>query len=162
MAGPTQLPDSAPAEAQFTVARMKRALLPLIVLVVSCGGGSGGGNPITPAVPTTETHSGSVAPSTLGCNASTHDFTARAGAMSVRLDATSAAEQDFNVQICTGGGNTGTCSLPLQRITIGQTLSATSGEGVSQRLSLLRRDCTTGNAQAPAPLTYTVTLVYLK
>lgn len=141
---------------------MKRALLPLMLLAVSCGGGSGGGNPMAPAVATTETHSGSVAPSTLGCNASTHDFTARAGAMSVRLDATNSAEQDFMAQICTGGGATGSCALPLQRITIGQTLSATSGEGVAQRLSLLRRDCTAGNTQAPATLTYTVTLVYLK
>jgi hypothetical protein len=141
---------------------MKRALLPLLVLAVSCGGSSGGGNPIAPAVLTTESHSGSVAPSTSGCNSSTHEFNARAGAMSVRLDATSSDGQDFGVQICTGGGATGTCALPQQRITIGQTLTATSGEGVAQRLTLLRRDCTTGATQAPAALTYTVTLVYLK
>lgn len=141
---------------------MKRALLPLLVAVASCGGGSGGGNPVAPAVATVETHSGSVAPSTAGCNSSTHDFTSRAGAMSVRLDATNSAGQDFGVQICTGGGNTGTCALPQQRITIGQTLTATSAEGVAQRLTLLRRDCTTGATQAPATLTYTVTLAYLK
>ena len=142
---------------------MKRIGLALaLVSLGACGGGSGGGNPLTPAVMTTESHSGSVAPSTGGCNSGTHEFTARAGAMSVRLDATNSAAQDFMAQICTGGGATGTCSLPLQRITVGQTLTATSGEGVAQRLSLLRRDCTSGNTQVQTPLTYTVTLVYLK
>lgn len=133
-----------------------------MVLAVSCGGSSGGGNPMAPAVVTTETHSGSVAPSTSGCNSGTHDFTARAGAMSVRLDATNAAAQDFGVQICTGGGATGTCSLGLQRITTGQTLTATSAEGVAQRLAFLRWDCVGTGPQAPAALTYTATLTYMK
>ena len=143
---------------------MKRIGLVLALISLgACGGGSGGGNPLKPAVLTTETHSGSVAPSTGGgCNSSSHNFTARAGTMSVRLDATNAAAQDFAAQICTGGGATKTCALSLQRITVGQTLSATSEEGVAQTLSLLRRDCVTAGTQAATPLTYTVTLTYLK
>ena len=82
--------------------------------------------------------------------------------MSVRLDATNSPAQDFAVQICTGSGTGKTCALPLQRITVGQTLSATSADRIAQTVSLLRRDCVTSGTQGNAPLTYAVTMTYLK
>lgn len=144
---------------------MKRALVSVIIVTAAaCGGSGGGGTPTAPAVLTVEAYGGSVTASAAGggCNSSSHNFTSRAGAMSIRLDATNAAAQDIGVQICTGGGNTKTCSLPQQRIVVGQTLNATSDDRIAQTLTLLRRDCTTGATQTSAPVTYAVTLTYLK
>src|SRR5688500_2956220 len=125
---------------------MKRAVLSLIVLSAVACGSSGGGPPTSPPVLTVEALGGAAtdAAGGGGCHSSVHNCTSRAGGMSVRLDATNSAGQDIGVQICSGGGATGTCALPQQRIVVGQTLSATSDEGIAQRLTLLRRDCTTG------------------
>ena len=135
-----------------------------MVLAVSCGGSSGGGgNPVTPAVLTVETYAGSIAPSTLGCNSGDHVFTAREGTVSVRLDATSAADQSISLQICSGNDVAGGCTIPQQRATVGQTLSGTRIGGTSQTLKLLRQDCVAGGqTQAPTPVTYSATLTYMK
>jgi hypothetical protein len=145
---------------------MKRALLPLIVLAVSCGGSSGGGgNPIAPAVLTVEAYGGSVTASTVagGCNSGSHNFVAQEGTISVRLDGTNAAAQDMSIQICPGQDIPSLCTLPQQRIIVGQTLSAPRNGGANQTLKLLRMDCVgAGQTQVSTPITYATTLTYMK
>lgn len=142
---------------------MKRALLPLLFLTVSCGGGSGGGgNPIAPAVLTVETHGGSIAVSTSGCNSGSHNFVAREGSISVRLDASNAASQLVSVQICPGSDIPSLCTVTQQRIAVGQTLSGARNGGTNQTLKFLRQDCVVGSTQAPGPITYAATLTYMK
>ncbi|MDQ3171950.1 MAG: hypothetical protein M3Q55_17600 [Acidobacteriota bacterium] len=140
---------------------MKRALLPLIlVTAVSCG--SGGGPPTSPPVLTVEAYGGSVTPSTAGCNSGFHNFVAQEGTISVRLDGTNSADQQMSIQICPGSDIANLCTLPQQRITAGQTLSAPRNGGANQTLKLLRIDCVTGVAQVNAPITYATTLTYMK
>ena len=143
---------------------MKRALLSLIVLtVVSCGS-SGGGPPTAPPVLTVEAYGGSVTPSTVagGCNSGAHNFVAQDGTISVRLDATNAATQDMSIQICPGNDTPSLCTVPQQRITVGQTLSAARNGGANQTLKLLRMDCVTSGTQVNAPITYATSLTYMK
>ena len=143
---------------------MKRALLSLIVLAaVSCGS-SGGGPPTSPPVLTVEAYGGSVTPSTVagGCNSGFHNFVAQEGTISVRLDGTNAATQDMSIQICPGSDTPSLCTVPQQRITVGQTLSAPRNGGANQTLKLLRMDCVAGNTQVNAAITYATTLTYMK
>lgn len=141
--------------------RIGPALL-LSFLLSACGGGSSGGPTTAPAVLTVETHTGSIAPSTLGCNSGDHTFTAREGTISVRLDATSAADQSVSAQICAGADVAGQCTISQQRLTVGQTLSGTRVGAAGQTLKLLRQDCVSSAQQASAPVTYSTTLTYLK
>lgn len=133
-----------------------------LVAAASCGGGGGGGTPTAPPVSTTDTYGGSIASSTAGCNSGSHNFVAAEGTISVRLDATNAAGQVVSVQICAGTDAAGQCTVPQQRLNVGQTLSGTRVGGSAQTLKFLRQDCVSGSQQSAAAVTYAATLTYLK
>jgi hypothetical protein len=144
---------------------MKRALLAAGILsVLSCGSSAGGGTPTSPPVLTVEAYGGSVAVSTAAgtCNSGVHNFVAQEGTVSIRLDGTNAVAQDMSIQICPGSDIPSLCTLPQQRILVGQTLSAPRNGGANQTLKLLRMDCVTSGSQVPTPITYATTLTYMK
>jgi len=112
---------------------------------------------------TTETFSGTTIRNPNGvCSGDSHNFTAQEGDISVRLIATSDPVQTLSVQVCPGVDVANTCTLPQQKINVGQTLTAPRKTGSAQNLKLLGYYCVYGGTVNPNPVTYTVSVTYMK
>jgi hypothetical protein len=133
------------------------------LLGAACGGGGGGGSPTSPPMTDVSVVSGMT--TTLasgGCTSDSHNFLVAPGGMiQVNLTASSDAA-GLMVQICGGGIDNNDCTINLQPLPVGGTLSGVRRGVESQNLKFLRRGCT-GNAPFVAgPATYTATATYLR
>jgi hypothetical protein len=138
------------------------ALVSLSSSLLACGGG-GSPTRTNPPVPVTETFSGTTTQSGPGsCGGDSHNVTAAEGAISVRLVGTSDAAGALSVQVCADGIDNRDCSINQQKIAVGQTLAGARKGGATQNLKLLPHSCVFGGAPAAGPVTYTVSLTYMK
>jgi hypothetical protein len=81
----------------------------------------------------------------------------------VRLVATSDPAGALSVQVCPGGMDSGNnCSIAQQRISVGQSLSGARRGVAQQNLKLLPHSCVFGGTPAGGPVTYSVSVTYLK
>jgi hypothetical protein len=144
---------------------MKRMLLAMMAAgAAACGGGSNGGTPLGPGVLTTDTFSGVTTQTAVNsCGGYSHNIVAREGDISVRLVATSDPNNTLSIQVCGGGTDTaGNCAIPQQRISVGQTLTG-ARKGVSQQnVKALPFACVFTSTFDPTPMTYTLSVTYLK
>ncbi len=129
----------------------------------ACGGGGGGGSPTSPPAPTTQMVSGTT--TTLaagGCTSDSHDFPVSAGGtIQVTLMASSDAE-GLMVQVCAGGIDNNDCTINLQPIAVGATLSGVRRGIESQNLKFLRRGCTGNSPFVAGPATYTASATFVR
>ncbi len=127
------------------------------------GGGGGGGTPTSP--PMTEVLRVSGSTTTLaggGCTSDSHVFiVAEGGTVQVSLTASSDAA-GLMVQVCAGGIDNNNCTINLQPLAVGATLSGSRHGGDSQSLKFLRRGCTGADPFVAGPATYTATATYLR
>jgi hypothetical protein len=147
------------------------ALCGVAVMAVGCGGSggtggsaSGGGSPTggTP-VQVSDTFTGTTTQSGPGsCGGDSHNVVAAAGEMSVRLVATSDPAGALSVQLCAGGIDNRDCTINQQKIAVGQALSGARKGEAAQNLKLLPHNCVFGGPVMTTPITYTVTLTYMK
>ena len=131
--------------------------------VAACGGGGGGGGtPTSPPMPQVRMVSGSTTTVAAGsCTADSHDFLAAEGStVQVTLTGSSDAA-GLMVQVCAGGIDDNNCTINLQRIAVGATLSGQRHGGNSQNLKFLRRGCTGVDPFVAGAATYTATVTYL-
>lgn len=145
---------------------MHRLLLAIIAAgAVACGGSSSnGGTPLGPAVLTTETFSGTTKQTAINsCSGDSHMITAREGDISVRLVATSDPNSALSIQVCGGGVDTsGNCAITQQRINVGQTLTGARKGGDQQTVKPLPFACVFTSTLDPTPMTYTLSVTYMK
>jgi hypothetical protein len=136
----------------------------MAVAVPACGGSPSAPAQTPAAVQTTDTYSGTTVQSGPGsCSGDSHNFTAQDGAIDVRLVATSDAAGALSVQVCPGGVDTGSnCSIAQQKIAVGQTLTGVRRGIALQNVKLLPHNCVFGGPPSTAPITYTVTVTYMK
>lgn len=132
-------------------------------LAAACGGGGGGGSPTSP--PMTEVRMVSGSTTTLangGCTSDSHDFrVAAGGTIQVNL-ASSSDAAGLMVQVCAGGIDGNDCTINLQPLAVGGTLSGVRRGGETQNLKFLRRGCTGADPFVAGPATYTATATYLR
>lgn len=133
----------------------------LVCAALGCGGGSATAPTPAPTSPVTDTFSGKTWWTGSGCTGDSHDFTAAAGEIKVRLLETSDPAGALSVQVCAGGNDTaGNCAIRQQKIAVGQTLSGTRVGVAGQNLKLLGHNCVFGGALTTDPITYRVEVTY--
>ena len=130
------------------------------VAAVSCGGG-GGGSPSGPPMAVVTTVSGSTTSNGAGsCSADSHDFqVAQGGTIRVRLDASGDAA-GLRAQVCADGIDNNNCTVALQLVEIGNTVSGIRQGSQTQNLKFLRLGCTGGGPLVIGPTTYSATVTY--
>lgn len=138
-----------------------------LVAAAACGSSSRGNPPGSPApTPTqaTQTFSGTTVRTPNGsCSGDVHTFTAVEGEITVRLAATSDANNALSVQVCGGPNDVGTnCAVRQQKITVGQTLSGTRQGPADQILKFLGHNCVFGGPAVTDPITYTAVVTYMR
>ncbi len=147
---------------------MYRHLLAILAAgAAACGGSSpspGGGNPLAPAVLTTETLSGTTRQTAINsCSGDSHIINAREGDISVRLVATSDPNNALSIQVCSGATDASTnCAVTQQRINVGQTLSGPRKGTEQQTIKPLPFACVFTSTLDPTPMTYTLSVTYMK
>lgn len=144
----------------------KTSLLLLAILTAACGGGSNPTSPTTPtpAVQTTETFSGTTTQSAINaCGGDSHNIVAQEGDISVRLVATNDPNNALSIQVCPGGVDSGSnCSITQQRINVGQTLTGTRKGVNQQNIKPLPFACVFTSTLGQTPVTYTLSVTYMK
>jgi hypothetical protein len=134
----------------------------MAVVLGACGGGGGGGNSPT-QVPTlqTQTFNGTAtASSPTSCTGGSHVFQALDGPITVTL-IQSTGSVAMATQVCAGGIDNNDCSVNLQRIEVGQTVSgARKGQG-SQTLVLQTANCGGGGPAPATPIAYSARVTYM-
>jgi len=128
--------------------------------LAACGGYGSSTTPTPTATPTTQTFSGTTRQTPTGCTGDSHDVTAAAGEMAVRLLATSDPNGALSVQVCAGGVDNGNCSIRQQRIAVNERITGTRVGAASQNLKLLGHNCVFGGPAVSDPITYQVELTY--
>jgi hypothetical protein len=146
---------------------MKRLAVSLAILsAASCGGGGGGTGPTgpSPAVQTTESFSGTTTQSAVNaCGGDSHNITAQEGDIAVRLVATSDPSGMLSLQVCPSGVDSGgNCTIPQQRIAVGQTLNGARKGTPLQNIKPLPFACVFTGAVNTTPMTYTLSVTYMK
>lgn len=106
--------------------------------------------------PVTQVFTGST---TQRCSGDSHNFTAAAGDISVRLLETTDPAGALSVQICGGGIDNGNCSIKQQKIAVGQVIAGSRVGVPEQTLKLLAHGCVFGPA-GPDSVTYRVEVTY--
>ena len=138
--------------------------LTLLLAASACGGSNK-----TPAAPsagvlTTESYSGTTVQSGVNtCGGDSHNITALEGDISVRLVSTSDPNAALSIQVCPNGLDSGNnCTIAQQRINVGQTLTG-ARKGVSlQNIKPLPFACVFTSTFSPTPMTYTLSVTYMK
>ena len=130
----------------------------------ACGGGSNGNTPLGPAVLTTETFSGTTRQTAVNsCSGDSHLITAREGDIAVRLVSTSDPNSALSIQVCSGAvDNSTNCAITQQRINVGQTLSGPRKGTEQQTVKPLPFACVFTSTLDPTPMTYTLSVTYMK
>lgn len=142
----------------------RAALIALLTTATGCGGGTTTRPSPQPApIQVTESYSGTtVQTGASSCTGDSHNITVAEGELSVRLVATSDPAGALSVQVCAGGVDDGNCSIRQQRIAVGQTVTGTRRGQALHNLKLLPHNCVFGGAPLGAPVTYTVSITYMK
>jgi hypothetical protein len=136
------------------------ALVAALVTLGACGGYGGNTTPTPTATPTTQIFSGTTRQTATGCTGDSHDVTAAAGEIAVRLVATSDPAGALSVQVCAGGIDNGNCSIRQQRIAVNERITGTRIGAASQNLKLLGHNCVFGGPAVTDPITYQVEMTY--
>ena len=136
------------------------ALVASLAALTACGGYGGNTTPTPTATPTTQTFSGTTRQTATGCTGDSHDVTAAAGEIAVRLLATSDPAGALSVQVCAGGIDNGNCSIRQQRIAVNERLTGTRIGAANQNLKLLGHSCVFGGPAVSDPITYQVEITY--
>lgn len=139
----------------------------MLAAAAGCGSSSSRNPPGSPApTPTqaTQTFSGTTLRTPNGsCSGDVHTFTAVEGEITVRLTATSDANNALSVQVCGGPNDVGTnCAVRQQKITVGQTLSGTRQGPADQTLKFLGHNCVFGGPAVTDAITYTAVVTYMR
>lgn len=138
--------------------RVGRVVL-FAAIVIVAGSCSESTDPTSPATQRTQTFNGSTRVTGTGCTGDSHDFDTLEGQVTVRLEQSPEAPS-LRVQVCAGGIANNNCTVNLQRIDVGQTLSGARAGGVRQNLKFLPPDCAA--SAAPGPFTYRATVTYFR
>lgn len=137
------------------------ALVALALLLAACGGG-GGGSPTSNPTPVVTSISGtttSTAPGSCSANV-THDFLVAAGTtFQITLDASGDAA-GLMVQVCAGGLDNNDCTINLQSIAVGGSLSGARRGGESQNVKFLRKGCAGTEPFVAGATTFAATVAY--
>ena len=139
--------------------RTTSAVFIALCTLSACGGAKTGPSG-TQSTPVTQSFSGTTRQTINGCAGDSHDFTASAGDISVKLVETSDPAAALSVQICAGGIDTGSCTIRQQKILVGQTLTGARVGIASQTLKLLGHNCVFGGPPATDPITYRADVTY--
>lgn len=137
--------------------------LPAVLVVVAVASGcSKDSSPVSPSpVVTSETFTGTARANGPGsCSGDAHTFSAQPGTIAVTLVQTTPAE-NMTVQICSVSSATD-CSLTRRQINIGQTLETPRNGLTNQTVSVLPLTCGTDAPPSPSPISYTITVRYVK
>jgi hypothetical protein len=129
---------------------------------MACGGG-GGGSPTSPPMTEVRMVSGStITLASGGCTSDAHDFLVAAGG-TVQVSLTSSSDPaGLMVQVCAGAVDNNDCTINLQPLAVGATLSGVRRGSESQNLKFLRRGCTGADPFVAGPATYTAMVTFLR
>ena len=145
---------------------MSRRALTLTLLLAAAGCGSSNKPPTTPStgVLTTESYSGTTVQTAVNsCGGDTHNITAFEGDIAVRLVATSDPNAALSIQVCPSGVDNGSnCTIAQQRINVGQTLTGARKGTSLQNIKPLPFACVFTSTFSPTPVTYTLSVTYMK
>jgi hypothetical protein len=128
----------------------------IAIVAASCSEST---DPTSPPTQQTQTFNGSTRVVGSGCTSDSHDFDTLEGQVTMRLDQSPEAPS-LRVQVCAGGIDNNNCTVNLQRIDAGQTISGARRGGVRQNLKFLPLDCAA--SAPPGPFTYRATVTYFR
>ena len=129
---------------------------------VSSGGGTTTPTPPAPSGPVTVAIAGTTRQTAINsCSGDSHTFSAAAGQISIRLNATNDPNAVLSVQVCSGANESApNCAVEQQRIAVGQTLSGLRVGAADQTLKFLPFACVFTSTLGTSPITYTASLTY--
>ena len=131
----------------------------LTCILAGCGGSSSSPSPAQ-TTPFTQTFVGTTRVSSGTCTGDSHDFTAAAGDVAVKLVETSDPAGALSVQVCAGGIDNGNCSIKQQKISVGQTITGARAGSSPQNLKFLGHNCVFGGPVVTDPISYRADVTY--
>jgi hypothetical protein len=133
----------------------------LALALAACGGGGGGNSPTQTPTLQTQTFTGTATANTpTSCTGASHVIQALDGPITVTL-VESTGSVAMATQVCAGSIDNNDCSVQLQRIEVGQTVSGSRKGAASQTVVLQPANCGGGGPAPSTPIAFSARVTFM-